>query len=396
MTVRVVCRPGMTEGEDVVLVTGGGSGGHVMPAMATTRRLCEASGVEVVYVGSQSGIEREVAAQAGLPYHAITTGKLRRASRWWGLFTRANLADVVNVVRGLFQSRRLLRKLRPRVVLATGGFVTVPVVWAARLRRVPIVLHEQTVQFGLANRLCAPAATRIALANDLSYESMRPAWREKSTITGNPIRPEVLAGDRERGAERFGARGDLPTLLVTGGAQGSEVVNSSVRDALPRLLEIANVVHVSGAGKGLETTRAVLAEAAAALPADHARGAYYVSEFVDGTELGDAYALADLVLGRSGAGTTNELAGVGRAAVLVPLVPTGGDEQRKIARRFGEAGAAVIVPTDEMSGERLIAEVEPLITDAGRLAAMGAAARTLAPGDAAGRLADLVLELARR
>jgi UDP-N-acetylglucosamine--N-acetylmuramyl-(pentapeptide) pyrophosphoryl-undecaprenol N-acetylglucosamine transferase len=385
----------MTEEKNVVLVTGGGSGGHVMPAMATTRRLRAASALEVVYVGSETGIEREVAGQAGLPYHAITTGKLRRAKRWWGLFTRQNIADVFNVVRGLFQSRRLVRTLRPRVVLATGGFVTVPVVWAARLRRVPIVVHEQTVQFGLANRLCAPAATRIALATELSYESMRPAWREKSTITGNPIRPEVLEGDRERGAERFGARAGLPTLLVTGGAQGSEVVNSSVRDALPRLVEIANVVHVCGAGKGLETTRAVLAAAAAALPEDGSRGAYHVTEFLDGTELGDAYALADLVLSRSGAGTTNELAGVGRPAVLVPLVPTGGDEQRKIARRFADAGAAVVVPNDEMSGDRLIAEVEPLIRDPERLVAMGAAARTLAPGDAAGRLADLVLELAR-
>jgi UDP-N-acetylglucosamine--N-acetylmuramyl-(pentapeptide) pyrophosphoryl-undecaprenol N-acetylglucosamine transferase len=222
---------------------------------------------------------------------------------------------------------------------------------------------------------------------------MRPKWRDKSVVTGNPIRPEVLAGDATRAAERFGTRDGLPTLVVTGGAQGSEVVNSSVRDALPRLLEIANVVHVCGAGKGLDTTRTVLAHAAAQL--GDKPGAYYVTEFVDGAALGDAYALADLVLSRSGAGTTNELAGVGRGAVLVPLVPTGGDEQRKIARRFAEAGAAVVVPNEEVSGDRLIAEVEPLIADAERLARMGAAARTLAPGDAAGRLAALVLELAR-
>jgi UDP-N-acetylglucosamine--N-acetylmuramyl-(pentapeptide) pyrophosphoryl-undecaprenol N-acetylglucosamine transferase len=384
----------MTDGtKAVTLVTGGGSGGHVMPALATTRRL-QAGGVAVVYVGSHTGVERQVASEAGLPYHAITTGKLRRARRWWGLFTRENVADVVNVVRGLAQSRRLVRRLHPDAVLATGGFVTVPVVWAARMRRVPIVVHEQTVQFGLANRLCAPAATRIALATELSYESMRPAWREKSVVTGNPIRPEVLAGDRTRGAERFGARGDLPTLVVTGGAQGSEVVNSSVRDALPRLLEIANVVHICGAGKGLETTRAVLERAATAL-GDATPGNYYVTDFVDGAALGDAYALADLVLSRSGAGTTNELAGVGRPAVLVPLVPTGGDEQRKIARRFADAGAAVVVPNEEMSADRLIAEVAPLIGDAERLTRMGAAARTLAPGDAAGRLAQLVLEIAR-
>jgi UDP-N-acetylglucosamine--N-acetylmuramyl-(pentapeptide) pyrophosphoryl-undecaprenol N-acetylglucosamine transferase len=388
----------MTDGTDnpsaddaLALVTGGGSGGHVMPALATTRRLQQRPGIEIVYVGSHTGIEREVAVEAGLEYHAITTGKLRRARRWWGLFTRENIADIFNVLRGLWQSRRLVRKLNPAVVLATGGFVTVPVVWAARMRRIPIVLHEQTVQFGLANRLCAPAATRIALATELSYESMRSSWRDKSTVTGNPIRPEVLDGDVERGAERFAARPGRPTILVTGGAQGAEAINRAVRDALPALLEVCNVVHVCGAGKGLETTRTVL-EAAAAEVAPGTPGAYHVTEFMDATALGDAYALAALVLSRSGAGTTNELAGVGRPAVLVPLVPTGGDEQRKIARRFADAGAALIVPTNELDAQRLLAEVTPLIGDGARLAEMSAAARTLAPGDAAGRLADLVLE----
>jgi UDP-N-acetylglucosamine--N-acetylmuramyl-(pentapeptide) pyrophosphoryl-undecaprenol N-acetylglucosamine transferase len=138
----------------------------------------------------------------------------------------------------------------------------------------------------------------------------------------------------------------------------------------------------------------VLEAAAAALPAD-SPGAYHVTAFLDATALGDAYALSALVLSRSGAGTTNELAGVGRAAVLVPLVPTGGDEQRKIARRFADAGAAVVVASEDLDADRLLAEVGGLIGDGERLALMGAAARTLAPGDAAGRLADLVLATAR-
>ena len=384
----------MPDGHDrdgVTLVTGGGSGGHTMPALATSRRLRDERGVEVVYVGSHTGIEREAATQAGFPYHAITTGKLRRASNPLGLLTRKNLADVFNVLRGLAQARGLLRRLKPAVVLATGGFVTVPVVWAARLRRVPIVVHEQTVQFGLANRLCAPAATTIALATELSFESMRPKWREKSVVTGNPIRPEVLSGDPARAAQRFGIRPELPTLLVTGGAQGAEAINRAVRDALPRLLAACNVVHVCGAGKGLDTTLEVLQDAPTG---DEARGAYHVAEFLDGESLGDAYALAALVVSRSGAGTTNELAGVGRPAVLVPLVPTGGDEQRKIARRFADAGAAIVVATEDLTADRLADEVSALIGDDERLEQMGAGARTLAPGDAAGRLADLVVDAA--
>ena len=373
-----------------VLVTGGGSGGHTMPALATSRRLRDDGAAEVVYVGSHTGIERQAATEAGFPYHAITTGKLRRASNPLGLLTRKNLADVVNVARGLAQSRKLLRALGPRAVLATGGFVTVPVVWAARMRRVPIVVHEQTVQFGLANRLCARSATRIALATELSLDSMRPAWRKKSVVTGNPIRPEVLTGDAARGAERFGVNPELPTLLVTGGAQGAESVNRAVRGALSQLLATCNVVHVCGAGEGLDTTLPVLREAADGIDTP---GRYHVIEFMDGESLGDAYALAALVASRSGAGTTNELAGVGRAAILVPLVPTGGDEQRKIARRFEEAGAAVVIATEELEG-RLTDTVAGLIGDAERLRTMGAAARTLAPDDAAGKLAGLVLEVA--
>ena len=373
-----------------VLVTGGGSGGHTMPALATARRLRDDGRAEIVYVGSHTGIEREAATAAGFPYHAITTGKLRRASNPIGLLTRKNLADVFNVMRGLAESRRLIRRVDPAVVLATGGFVTVPVVWAARLRRVPVVVHEQTVQFGLANRLCAGAATRIALATELSLESMRPKWRGKTVVTGNPIRPEVLSGDRGRAAQRFGAKPELPTVLVTGGAQGAESINRAVRDALPRLLEACNVVHVCGAGAGLTTTLPVLQETAAAVEGS---GSYHVAEFLDGESLGDAYALAALVVSRSGAGTTNELAGVGRPAILVPLVPTGGDEQRKIARRFEQAGAAVVIATEELR-DRLTGDVTSLIGDEPRLAAMAAAARTLAPDDAAGELADLVLATA--
>jgi UDP-N-acetylglucosamine--N-acetylmuramyl-(pentapeptide) pyrophosphoryl-undecaprenol N-acetylglucosamine transferase len=169
-----------------------------MPAFAAIDRLRATAGLEVVYIGSRTGIERQAAARAEVPYHAIRTGKLRRSRRRLGVVTWRNLADVLEVLWGTGQSLRLLVRMRPAVVLATGGFVTVPVVWAARARRVPIVLHEQTVQFGLANRLCAPAATSIGLSTPLSLGSMQPRWRRKSTVTGNPVRAAVLSGDADR------------------------------------------------------------------------------------------------------------------------------------------------------------------------------------------------------
>lgn len=377
-----------------VVVTGGGSGGHTMPAFATIDRLRATAGLEVVvvYIGSRTGIERQAAARAEVPYHAIRTGKLRRSRRQLGVVTWRNLADVLEVLRGTGQSLRLLVRMRPAVVLATGGFVTAPVVLAARVRRVPIVLHEQTMQFGLANRLCAPAATSIALSTPLSLGSMRPRWRRKSTVTGNPVRAAVLSGDADRAGARLGLVPGIPTVLVTGGALGSEVLNRAVHDALPQLLRFANVIHQCGAASALTTTFALLV---AAYRGDSV-GAYALSEFLETDLIGDAYVASSLVVCRSGAGTTNELAATGRPAVLVPLVPTGGDEQRRIAQRFVEAGAAIIVPNEELTGSRLATEVRKLLGDPERLAAMASGARSLAPGDAAGALAELVLGAASR
>ncbi len=374
-----------------VVVTGGGSGGHAMPALAVITRLLAEPAVEVEYIGSTTGIEREVAAGAGVPYHAVRTGKLRRARRWYGVLSRRNAADVLEVVRGTVESFALLSRLRPSVVLATGGFVTVPVAWAARLRRIPVVIHEQTLQVGLANRLCAPAATRIALSTPLSYDVLRPRWRSKATVTGNPVRTGVLNGERSRAVERFALAPDLPTILVTGGALGAEKLNRAVLDALPELLGFANVIHQCGTARGLTTTYAKLAAA----PDTSSAGTYALSEFLDADAMGDAYAIASLVVSRSGAGTTNELAATRRPALLVPLVPTGGDEQRRIARSFAAAGAAVVIENDALCATRLVAETRQLLAGPDRLAAMGTAAASLAPGDAAGALADLVLRTAR-
>lgn len=386
----VIAMPGAGHATKVI-VTGGGSGGHAMPAIAAIGRLLAEPAVEVEYIGSSTGIEREVAAGAGVRYHAVSTGKLRRARRWSGLLTRRNAADVLQVFRGMIESFALLGRLRPSVVLATGGFVAVPVVWAARVRRVPVVIHEQTVQVGLANRLCAPAATRIALSTSLSYEVLRRVWRRKATVTGNPVRTGVLQGARSRAIKRFALAPALPTILVTGGALGAEKLNRAVLDALPQLLSFANVIHQCGMAPGLTTTYAKLAAAT-----HHgAAGAYALAGFLDADAMGDAYAIASLVVSRSGAGTTNELAATARPALLVPLVPTGGDEQRRIAHTLQAAGAARIIDNDAFTGTRLVAETRQLLAAPDELAAMATAAASLAPADAADALAQLVLATAR-
>ena len=273
MQPRIVsAMPGADDATRLV-VAGGGSGGHAMPALAAISRLQADPAVEIEYIGSTSGIDRDVALAAGVPYPSVRTGKLRRARRWYGLLTPRNAADVLAVMRGTLESFALLGRLRPSVLLATGGFVTVPVVWAARLRRVPVVIHEQTLQLGLANRLCARAATAIALSTPLSYELLQPEWHDRATVTGNPVRAGVLRGERSRAVERFALSSDLPTILVTGGALGAETLNRAVLAALPVLLGFANVIHQCGTARGLRTTyRKLAARAVAGTP-----GAYALS-----------------------------------------------------------------------------------------------------------------------
>lgn len=374
----------------VLVVTGGGSGGHTMPALAVAEHAERHGLARAVYIGGINGIEGDVARRAGIPFHPVRTGKLRRASTWYGVLQRRNLADIPRVAAGVVDSFRLLRELEPAVVLGTGGYVTVPVIYAAAMLGIPSTIHEQTVQFGLANRLTAQVAKRIALSSPLSLEDLPERWRRKATVVGNPVRASVLSGSPESARSRFSTVPGLPTVLILGGAQGSEAINRAVLDALKALLQRCNVVHQTGAGAGLRTTAAVLRELHARLNA--AGGAYWVGDFLGADALGDAYALATIAVSRSGAGTTNELAATGTPAVLVPLVPTGGDEQRKIAEHFRRSGAAVVIPNAELDGPTLAATVQELLDQPARLEEMSAGAKALYVGDATDALVRLALQ----
>ncbi len=309
-----------------ILITGGGTGGHVTPALAvlqTLRAMAQGAdwGPVFLYVGSAQGVEAQMAREAGVPFVGVQSGKLRRARSPLGLVSRRNLADMARVPVGVGQSLAAVRKFRPDVVLATGGYVSVPPVIAAGLLRVPALIHEQTVQVGLANRIAARFASRIALTFEGALADLPPRLRAKAFVTGNPVRAVVFEGDRRRAVARFGFTADgeaLPTVYVTGGAQGAHRINAALEEVLPELLIECRVIHQCGA-----QDEAHFRALAAGLPPD-LRTRYWVMGFV-GDEIGDVYALADVVLGRSGAGTVTEAAALGRPAVFVPLVPTGGD-----------------------------------------------------------------------
>ncbi|GAA4938136.1 undecaprenyldiphospho-muramoylpentapeptide beta-N-acetylglucosaminyltransferase [Streptomonospora halophila] len=374
-----------------LIVTGGGTGGHTYPALTAVNALrarLESQGraLDVLWVGAEDSLEGRVAEANGIPFQAVATGKVRRAKNPLRLVSPENIRDMGSAFRGVLQSRRVVSDFRPDVVLATGGYVAVPVGLAARMARRPLVVHEQTVLLGLANRLLARAGARMAVTSESTLKLLPGSARGSAVVTGNPVRPAVLEGRAERGAEGLGFEGhdpDLPTVYVTGGAQGSVQINSTVRALLPWLLERANVVHQCG-----EANVGDLREATRDLDAAQA-ARHHVTAFV-GPELPDVLAMADVVISRSGAGTIAELTALGKAAVFVPLASSAGDEQRHNARHLQEAGAASAL-LDEVSAERLREKLEPLLTDPDRRAAVAERAKGHGRPDAADRLVDVVL-----
>jgi len=367
-----------------VVIAGGGTGGHTSVGLATAAALRERLGdaVELAWVGSRTGLEATRAPAAGIPYHAIATGKLRRR------LALRNVTDLAwRVPAGLAQAWMLLGRLHPDVVLATGGFVSVPTAMAAAARRCPLVVHEQVAVPGLANRLIARIADRVAVTFTASAAAF-PAG--KVVVTGNPIRPELLTGSRSRAFERFGLDPATPLTYITGGAQGSHRINRVVGATLEGLLAVTQLVHQCGDNEYDDA--GWLARQAEALPPSM-RVRYRVVPFVTDA-LPDLYAAVGLVVSRAGAGTVTELCALGLPAVLIPLPGARGDEQTANARILAEAGAAILVPERDLAPDRLAAVVRELLGDPTRLKDMGARARGLAMPDAATRLVDLVLALA--
>ncbi|QVJ00512.1 UDP-N-acetylglucosamine--N-acetylmuramyl-(pentapeptide) pyrophosphoryl-undecaprenol N-acetylglucosamine transferase [Nocardiopsis eucommiae] len=377
-----------------LIVTGGGTGGHTYPALTAVNALrarLESTGhsLEVLWVGAADSLEQRVATTNGIAFEAVATGKIRRSKNPIKMVSPANVKDMTNVPRGVAQARSLVSDFAPDVVLATGGYVAVPVGLAARMCRRPLVVHEQTVRLGLANKVLARAGAQIAVSAQSSVALLPEGSQGTAVVTGNPVRPEVLTGQPQRAAEGLGFTGhdpELPTVYVTGGAQGSAQINNNVRDILPWLLTRANVVHQCGANN-VDALR----ESAQGLDPALAQR-YHLTAFV-GPELPDVLALADVVISRSGAGTIAELTALGKAAVFIPLASSAGNEQAHNARHLQESGAAVAL-LGEVNPANLQAAVEPLLADPATRDAIASQARSKGMPDAAERLVDVLLTAA--
>ncbi|MBF6214750.1 undecaprenyldiphospho-muramoylpentapeptide beta-N-acetylglucosaminyltransferase [Nocardia puris] len=373
-----------------IAIAGGGTGGHVFPALAVARELrARDNSTRVLWLGQADSLEQQTAAADGIEFATVAVGKLRRDRNPLRMLNRANVTDMARVPIGVAQAVRRLRAFAPDVVLTTGGYVAVPVGVAAGVVRVPLVVHEQTVGLGLANKVLARIATAVAVTSEASVAVLPPRAAARAVVTGNPVRESVLTGSAAAALERFGGGFDpgLPTVLVTGGAQGAHQINTALAETLESLLAQANVIHQAGAAD-----LSALQETAAALPGE-VSGRYVVVDFIDGAGMADALASADVVVCRAGAGTIAELTALGKAAVLIPLASSAGGEQARAARLLERAGAAITV-SGTVTGQTVSAAVSRLLADPDARARLGKAARELGRPDAGARLAELVRTVA--
>jgi len=369
-----------------LLIAGGGTGGHVLPAVAVVEELRRRKvPLEVLWIGSHGGVERRIAEEQDVPFVAIQTGKLRR------YLAIQTLTDALRVPIGIAQAWQRIRTFKPDVIYSTGGAVSVPSVIGGH-RTAPVITHEQTAQIGIANRTAARFASVFAVGFEQTAEIARTLHKHV-VVTGNPVRASLANGSAERGYQHYGFSPNMPVVYVTGGARGASPLNERIEAVLGELLVNVQMVHQVGPASA-NADFARLTALRERLPEDLANR-YVITEFV-GSELSDLYAITGLVIGRAGAGTISELGAMGLPSILIPLPGTWGDEQRKNARVLGDVGAAVVIEQRDAAPERLRSEILALAGSVERRNAMAAAARSTARPDAASRLVDEILGLADR
>jgi len=312
-----------------ILLTGGGTAGHVTPNIALLPGLKQA-GFEVLYVGSYEGIEKKLIEDQGIAYKGIATGKFRR------YLSLKNFFDPFRVLKGYQQAKQIIKSYKPDVVFSKGGFVSVPVVLAADKYKVPVIIHESDMTPGLANKLCQSTASRICCNFP---ETIKHLPADKAVLTGSPIRQELLSGTRAAGLSFTGLSSDKPILLMMGGSTGSRAVNAALRAALPSLLPEFQVIHLCGKGN---------------LDASLTQPGYVQYEYIS-AELKDLMAAADIVLSRAGANAICELLALKKPNILVPLpLAVSRGDQILNAESFQKQGFSFVLPEEQLTSETLM------------------------------------------
>lgn len=316
-----------------IVLTGGGTAGHVTPNLALLPSL-KAAGYEITYMGSYDGIEKKLISDFDIPYVGISTGKFRR------YFDPKNFTDPFRVIKGYSEAKKFLKQYKPDVVFSKGGFVSVPVVRAAAVLGIPCVIHESDMTPGLANKLCIPVAKKVCCNFP---ETLKLLPEDKAVLTGSPIRAELSQGNKLAGLNMCGFSANKPVIMVIGGSLGAANVNKAVREALPKLLKDFQVVHLCGKDKVdnllLNTP------------------GYKQFEYIK-AELKDLFAMADIVISRAGANAICELLALKKPNILIPLpAASSRGDQLLNAKSFEAQGFSIVINEDDLTTDLLVDRV---------------------------------------
>lgn len=317
-----------------IMMTGGGSAGHVTPNLALVPKLKDL-GFEIKYIGSKNGIEKEIITKENIPYFSISSGKLRR------YFDIKNFTDPFKVLKGVMDASRILSKEKPDVIFSKGGFVTVPVVIAASMKKIPVISHESDLTPGLANKIASPFCDKLCVTFP---ESLKYIKDNKGELTGTPIREELLKGNKEKGKKFCNFKEEKKVLMIVGGSLGSKNINDNIRKILKEILRDYNVIHLCGKGnldKSLEGVKGY-------------NQYEYISE-----ELPDLMALSDLVISRAGANTIFELLALRKLNILIPLSANASrGDQVLNANSFEKSGFSKVIKEEELTSEVLLNSIK--------------------------------------
>lgn len=319
-----------------IIMTGGGSAGHVTPNIALMPKLKEL-GFEIKYIGSKNGIEKEIIQKEGLPYFAISSGKVRR------YFDLKNFSDPLKVVKGIGDALRILGKEKPDVVFSKGGFVTVPVLIAASMKKIPVVSHESDFTPGLANKIAAPFCDKLCVTFP---ESLKYVKGGNGILTGTPIREELLKGNAEKGKAFCKFSKAKPVLLIIGGSLGSKIINDSIRGNLENLLKGFNIIHLCGKNNLDRSLKG--------------KEGYLQFEYIS-DELPDIMAYCDFVVSRAGANAIFELLALKKPHILIPLsAKASRGDQVLNANSFKKSGYSIVIDEDDLTKELLESKLKEL------------------------------------
>lgn len=317
-----------------IVLTGGGTAGHVTPNMALVPSLKEA-GYDIQYIGSYNGIEKRLIEEMDIPYHGISSGKLRR------YFDPKNFSDPFKVMKGYLEASHMIRKLKPDIVFSKGGFVSVPVVLAAKRRRVPVIIHESDLTPGLANKICIPAATKVCCNFP---ETLKHLPENKAVLTGSPIRQELFSGKKEEGLRLCGFDDSKPVLLVMGGSLGAVAINNAIRENLDELLKQFQIIHLCGRGH-YDTSL-------------DGKNGYKQFEYAK-KELTHLFAATDLIISRAGANAICELLALKKLNILIPLPASQSrGDQLLNAASFEKSGYSYVLQEEELTSNTLLKAVQ--------------------------------------